>query len=217
MQNVNQRQLEVEVQQDHDRPDQRQPRLEERHDRIGHEAFQRLHVVGHARDQHPCGAALVETDRQHLQVGEDADAQIRERALSDPADEVGLDVGHQPHQQRRAAETRARPARALSCRGFRFRGRSRAWPASGGASDGGRAEQQRDEHPRGAQAVGPNSSSSPRRLRPRLPRLARSPVHCCPPRPIPGPSPRPPPRPPPPIPPPMPPGGLIAPRPATTR
>ena len=95
-----QRELDVEVEQDADRADQRQPGLEQRHDGVGDEAVQRLHVVGHARDQHAGGAALVEADRQRLQVREDADAQVGEHALADPADEVGLRVGHRPHEQR---------------------------------------------------------------------------------------------------------------------
>ena len=37
-------------------------------------------------------------------MGENADPQVRERALPDPADEVGLDVGHQPDQQRGGEE-----------------------------------------------------------------------------------------------------------------
>src|SRR5205814_5177201 len=49
-------------------------------------------------------AALVEADGQRLQVLEDADAQVGERALSDPADEIGLHVGHRPHDQRRDEE-----------------------------------------------------------------------------------------------------------------
>ena len=103
-QNVISASLHVEVEQDPDRADQRQPGLEQRHDRVGDEAVERLDVVGHARDQHARRAALVEADRQRLQVGEDAEAQVGERALADPADEVGLHVGHRPHEQRRDQE-----------------------------------------------------------------------------------------------------------------
>ena len=99
-----QRQLDVEVQQHADRPDQRQARLKQRHHRVCHEAFQRLHVVGHARDQHARRAALVEADRLALQVREDADAQIGERTLADPPDQIRLRVGRHPHQQRREQE-----------------------------------------------------------------------------------------------------------------
>ncbi len=52
----------------------------------------------------PGGPRLVEADRQRLQVAEDPDAQVGERALADPADQVGLHVGHHPHQQRRDQE-----------------------------------------------------------------------------------------------------------------
>ena len=99
-----QRQLDVQVQQDPDRAEQRKTGLEECDDRVGHEAVERLDVVRHARDQHAGRAALVEADGQRLQVLEDADAQVGERALSDPADEIGLHVGHRPHDQRRDEE-----------------------------------------------------------------------------------------------------------------
>ncbi len=58
-----QRELDIQEQQHDDRPDERQAGLEQRHDGVGDEAFQRLDVVGHARDQHAGGAALVEADR----------------------------------------------------------------------------------------------------------------------------------------------------------
>ncbi len=96
-----QRQLGVEHDQDDDCSQQRQTRLEESHDGVGDEAVQCLHVVGHARYQHACRAALIKAHGQRLQVREDADAQVGQRPLADPAHEVGLRVGHAPHQQRR--------------------------------------------------------------------------------------------------------------------
>ena len=94
-----QRELPVEQQQDHDRPDQRQRRLDERDDGVGHERVQRLDVVRHAADQDAGRAALVEADRHRLQVGEDALAQVGERPLPDPAGQVGLRVGRAPDDQ----------------------------------------------------------------------------------------------------------------------
>ncbi len=99
-----QRELRIEVQQHADRPDQHQAGLEQRHHRVGDEAFQGLHVVGDPRDQHPRGAALVEADRLALQVGEDANPQVREGALADPPDEVGLGARGGPHEHRRDQE-----------------------------------------------------------------------------------------------------------------
>ena len=44
----------------------------------------------------PAGPALVEADRHLLQVAEDLQAQVLQRALADPADEVGLRVRRAP-------------------------------------------------------------------------------------------------------------------------
>ena len=81
---------------DHERPDQRQGRLEERHDAVGHEVVERLDVVRHPRDQHAGRPTLVEADRHLLQVVEDRQSQVGERTLADPLDEVGLRVGRHP-------------------------------------------------------------------------------------------------------------------------
>src|SRR3712207_8316674 len=51
----------------------------------------RLHVVGDARDEHARAVARVEANGHALKMREDARAQVLERALSDPVDEVGLD------------------------------------------------------------------------------------------------------------------------------
>ena len=95
-----QRELDVEVEQDRDRADQRQRGLEERDDGVGDQRVQGLDVVGHARDEHARRPALVEADRHLLQVAEDLQAQVGERALADPADEVGLRVGRHPDHER---------------------------------------------------------------------------------------------------------------------
>ena len=112
------------------------PGLEERHDGVGDEAVERLDVVGHARDQDAGGPALVEADRQRLQVREDADAQVGERALADPADEVGLRVGHRPRRaaprRRKAITTSTSVAGVVA---WRCRRRSPRFASSGGASE----------------------------------------------------------------------------------
>ena len=148
-----QREFDVQVEQDPDRAEQRQPRLEERDHGVGNEAFERLHVVGHARDQHSRGAALVEADRQGLQVGEDADAQICQRPLSDPADEIGLQRRSSPTPAPRRPRRRCDQARACRCRGGRFLCRSPHSPAAG-RERRCRAEHQREQHRGRAQAVG---------------------------------------------------------------
>ena len=107
-----QRELGVEEEQDHHGSDERQRGLEERHDGVGDQRVERLDVVGHARDQQPGGAALVEADRHLLEVAEDLQAQVGQRALPDPADEVGLRVRRAPDDERADARTRPRRGRA---------------------------------------------------------------------------------------------------------
>jgi hypothetical protein len=50
--------------------------------------------------EHAGLAALVEADGQVLQVAEDAQAQVLQRPLADPADEVRLQVGRAPEHER---------------------------------------------------------------------------------------------------------------------
>ena len=107
------RQRHVEQQQDHDGPDQRQRAREERHDAVRDELVECLHVVGQARDQHARLAAAEEADRLALEVGEDAQPQVLQRALPDPADEVGLQVGRAPVDQRRHDEGGHDPVQRL--------------------------------------------------------------------------------------------------------
>ena len=107
------RQRHVEQQQDHDRPDQRQRAREERHDAVRDELVECLHVVGQARDQHARLAAAEEADRLALQVREDAQPQVLQRALPDPAHEVGLHVRRAPVDQRGQHECGHDPVQRL--------------------------------------------------------------------------------------------------------
>ena len=52
----------------------------------------------------PGAVARVEADRERLQVREQLHAQVLERALADPADEVGLQVGGDRVHDRRDEE-----------------------------------------------------------------------------------------------------------------
>ena len=61
---------------------------------------ERLHVVRQPRDDRARLAARVEADRQRLEVGEELDPQVLQRALADPADEVGLRVRRAPVHER---------------------------------------------------------------------------------------------------------------------
>ena len=212
-----QRELQVEEEQHGDRADQRQPGLEERHDRVGDEAFQRLDVVGDARDQHPRGAALVEADRLALQVGEDADAQVGQRALADPADEVGLQVGHHPHQQRGGEERdhdQHQRAAVVALDALSIA----ALASSGGASEAAVPSTSALEHRGDAQPVGAQQRQQAAQVAPTAARgwRARRPT-AAPPRPMPGPRPRRAPPMPPPMRPPPPPKPPAAHRPLTSR
>ena len=80
--------------------DQRQHAGDHGHDAVGDERVERLDVVGHPRDQHAGPVAGVEADRHRLQVGVDPLAQVLQRPLADPADEVGLHVGGRPVDRR---------------------------------------------------------------------------------------------------------------------
>jgi ABC-type multidrug transport system fused ATPase/permease subunit len=99
-----QRELRVEQEQDHRGADEHQRGAEQRHDAVGDERVERLDVVGQARDQHAGAAARIEADRHPLQVREQLDPQVLQRALADPADEVGLHVACAPVHERGAEE-----------------------------------------------------------------------------------------------------------------
>jgi hypothetical protein len=102
--NVSSARWRVHHEQDHDHADQHQRRLEQRRQPVGDQLVERLDVVGQARDDHPGAVARVEADRQRLQVLEQLDPQVLQRALADPADEVGLRVGGDPYTHRRGEE-----------------------------------------------------------------------------------------------------------------
>jgi hypothetical protein len=94
----------VEQDQDRGRADQHERGREERLDALRDELVERLDVVGDARDQHARLVARVEADREPLQVLEQLDAQVLERPLADPVDQVRLEVGGAPVDQRRPDE-----------------------------------------------------------------------------------------------------------------
>ena len=79
------------------------------------------------RDQDAGLVARVEADRQALEVREDPLAQVLQRALADPVDEVGLRVGGDPVDQRRGDERDQdnREEVGVALRGCRRRSRAR--------------------------------------------------------------------------------------------
>ena len=86
----------VEDEQQHGRADERERALHERRHAVGDELVDRLHVVREAADDHARPVALVEAEREPLQVREELVAQVGEDPLPDPAGEVRLDVRHAP-------------------------------------------------------------------------------------------------------------------------
>ena len=96
--------LEVERDEDRDHAAEGQHAREQGDHAVGDQAVERLHVVGHARDQHPGLATGEEPDRHRLQMAVDALAQVLQRALSDPADQVGLGVRGAPVDRDRGDE-----------------------------------------------------------------------------------------------------------------
>ena len=73
--------------------------LDEARDPVGDELVDRLDVVRQPADDHARTVALVEAEREVLQVVEKAVAQVGQDPLADPAGQVGLDVAHAPAQE----------------------------------------------------------------------------------------------------------------------
>ena len=167
-----QRELGVEREQDRGRADQRQRGAEQRHDAVADQRVERLDVVGEPRDQHAGALAREEADAHALQVLEELDPQVLQRALADPADEVGLRVGRAPVGERGDQERDDDPRPARSCRRARCPCRSRARPAAAApARPRWRSPARRTSAPRGP-CRARSSTISPRSLRPR-PEVAR--------------------------------------------
>ena len=82
----------VEEEQHDRRADERQRVLDERRDAVGDELVERLDVVRQPADDHAGAVALVEAEREPLQVPEELAAQVGEHALAGPAGEVRLRV-----------------------------------------------------------------------------------------------------------------------------
>ena len=90
------RELPVEGEEDRGRADENQRVLEEARDAVGDELVERLDIVREAADQHSGPVALVEAEREPLQVAEELVAQVGEDALPGPAREIGLRAAHDP-------------------------------------------------------------------------------------------------------------------------
>ena len=94
-----QREAPVEEEEDDRGADQEERALDERRHAVGHELVERLDVVRQPADDHARAVALVEAEREPLQVAEERVAQVGEDALARPAGEVRL-RGARPEVQR---------------------------------------------------------------------------------------------------------------------
>ncbi len=119
--------------------------LDERGDAVGDELVERLDVVRDPADDHAGAVALVEAEREPLQVAEEPVAQVGEDPLADPAGEVRLRASSRAGARARRRRRRRRSSRARSGRLRGCRGRRRACARSGGTSAASAA---RSERPR---------------------------------------------------------------------
>ena len=100
----------VEEEQDDRRADEQQRVLNEGRDPVGDELVERLDVVRQAADDHAGAIALVEAERQLLEVIEQAAAQVGEHAFAGPARIEGLEVTERDTERARGDERRHEPA-----------------------------------------------------------------------------------------------------------
>jgi hypothetical protein len=165
------RQLGVHRDEDHDDPDQRERRLEERHDPVADERVERLDVVREAADHDAGPHARVEAERERLEVLEQLAAQVLQRALADPAGQVGLRGGGGQREQRGGEEdergaVEPREVAGLDRRHRPLRERDRRERC-------GRREDQRQEHQRDTRPVRPQQLDQPAQLASAAARLAQ--------------------------------------------
>jgi hypothetical protein len=90
------RQFPVEGEENRGRTDQDERVLEEARDAVGYELVEGLDVVRQAADEDAGAVALVEAEREPLQVAEELVAQVGEDPLARPTREVGLCAAQEP-------------------------------------------------------------------------------------------------------------------------
>ena len=124
----------------------------------------------------PARPALVEADRHPLQVAEDLQAQVLQRALADPADEVGLQRTSRPTRSAPRPGTRRRSTSSVPVSPGTMPSSIACLASGGGRQRRRRADEQRQRTSRRrASGRARSSTSSPRSLRPRplVPRSRR--------------------------------------------
>ncbi len=98
------RELPVEEEEDDRRAHQQQRVLDQACDAVRHELVERLDVVRDPADDYAGSVALVEPERQALEVREEPVAQVGEDALADPARQVRVHPREQEGRDRRQEE-----------------------------------------------------------------------------------------------------------------
>ena len=98
------RQPPVEEEEDDRGAEQEERVLDQARDAVGDELVERLDVVRDPADDHAGAVALVEAEREPLEVAEELVAQVGEDALAGPAGQVGVGGGEREREQRRAEE-----------------------------------------------------------------------------------------------------------------
>ena len=104
-----QRELPVEQEEDHGRPDEDQRALHEGRDAVRHQLVERVDVVRQPADDHARAVALVVAEREALQMPEEPVAQVGEDALARPTGEVRLRGAREQARDARDGEDRDDP------------------------------------------------------------------------------------------------------------
>ena len=103
------RELPVEEEEDDGGADEEQRVLDQARDAVGDELVERLDVVRDPADHDAGAVALVEAEREPLQVGEELVAEVGEDALADPAGQIGVRGGEDEREQGGGEEERDDP------------------------------------------------------------------------------------------------------------
>src|SRR5205823_2646426 len=103
----------VEEEEDDRRAEERERVLDEARNAVGDELVERLDVIREPADDHARAVALVEAERESLEVAEKQIAEVGEDPLAGPAGEVGLRRGGADRREACGGEGRDDPPELL--------------------------------------------------------------------------------------------------------
>ncbi len=159
------RELPGEDEEDHRRAAERERVLDQRGEAVGDELVERFDVVRQPADQDAGAVALVEAEREALQVAEEVVAEVGQHPLARPAGEVGLgiraDDADQARRDERDHDQVERAAAAAADDVDRHPDQDRRRERGGGGGE------QRDDRERRPAAVGPREPVERRQPPPR--------------------------------------------------